>query len=101
MEYTVDLGAQVGALTGDELLGDRLLTALEHDPRVAGAATLQDSETGVVSARFCVQAVDAEQAWAVGAAAFRAALQEAGVQGQPNLTEILVEEYHEEAAAAG
>lgn len=95
----MDVGALVGALAEDDLLGDRLLTALEADLRVAGAAVLQNSETGLVSATFCVSAPDAGEAAAITTDAFRSALHIGGAP-DAHLKEIQVTEDHEEAATA-
>ncbi len=103
MEYTVHVGAQVGALTADELLGDRLLTALEHlaaQGRLTGPVTGQNTATGVLGATFCVAAADAHMAADVAGYAFRRALLVALVPDDVRIVEIEVHEEHEEAATA-
>lgn len=93
----------MGALTEDDLLGDRLLTALEEMEaahRLAAPVTGANTATGIVSATFCVTATDAYDAATRATALFREALKAAGVPGDAHLEELTVTEDHEEAATA-
>lgn len=103
MEYTVQAGAQVGALIQDELLSDRLLTALEEfeqTGRLVGPVTGANTATCIVDAIFCVIADEADAAAALGSAIFREALKGAGVPGTAHIEWVRVQEDHEEAATA-
>ncbi len=104
MEYTVHLDAQVGVLSRDEDLSDRLLTALEEmetKHRLAAPVTSQNAATGIVGATFCVSALDAGGGAALAASLFQEALQDIGVATPAHLESLQVEEDHEEAAALG
>ncbi len=101
MEYTVDLGAQVGALAADEELGDRLLTALERlDGLVAAPVTGQNTRTCVLSATFCVSARDALEAVHIATVAMRTALSGSGVPEDARFVEIRIVEEQDDAPEA-
>lgn len=100
MDYTVDLSAQVGAITSDDDLGDRFLTALENYRHVLAPAVSQNTSTGILSATFCVAAADAYRAVTVAKEAFCTALKSAGGSESVDFTEIHVVLDREEAATA-
>ncbi len=104
VDYTVHLDAQVGVLSREEEVGDRLLTALEQlegQRQLAAPVTSQNSETGVLGATFCLTALDASDAAVRGSLLFQRALSGIGVTTPVHIASLQVEEEHEEAAALG